>query len=284
VLTSFTGDEYFPGGIGTFFAPQDAFLVFEDGPSVDVELQWATYRDAADESGLSRIWGGIHPPADDIPGRIIGDVIGIDAFNRAQSFFNDCEAPVSCDDAPINLASELLQNGVSLSWDPIPGTLGCRVNGRVLGNSGSRNINILTPEASSYFISYNAVEPNTSYEWKVQCACQLNPLVITPFSVADVFTTGSGIAENQEDQIFGGLETFNMYPNPTSGVVNLFASFEMNKIEVYDMIGRQVKSEVIGGITNYRMNLNGFAHGTYIIKASNAESVVTKYISVNSTN
>lgn len=284
VLTSFTGDEYFPGGIGTFFAPQDEFLVFEDGPSVDVELQWATYRDAADESGLSRIWGGIHPPADDIPGRIIGDVIGIDAFNRAQSFFNDCEAPVSCDDAPINLASELLQNGVSLSWDPIPGTLGCRVNGRVLGNSGSRNINILTPEASSYFISYNAVEPNTSYEWKVQCACQLNPLVITPFSVTDVFTTGSGIAENQEDQIFGGLETFNMYPNPTSGVVNLFASFEVNKIEVYDMIGRQVKSEVIGGITNYRMNLNGLAHGTYIIKASNAESVVTKYISVNSTN
>ena len=29
------------------------FLVFEDGPSMDFELQWATYRDAADQSALS---------------------------------------------------------------------------------------------------------------------------------------------------------------------------------------------------------------------------------------
>ena len=46
--------------------------MFEEGPSVDVVLQWATYRDASDQCSLSRIWGGIHPPADDIPGRIIG--------------------------------------------------------------------------------------------------------------------------------------------------------------------------------------------------------------------
>jgi len=81
VLTSFTGDSYFPGGMGVFDAIQNEFLVFEDGPSQNIELQWATYYDAADESGLSRIWGGIHPPADDIPGRKMGAIIGIDAFN-----------------------------------------------------------------------------------------------------------------------------------------------------------------------------------------------------------
>ena len=72
VLTLLTGDEYFPGGLGEFHAPKNTYLVFEDGPSVDVTLQWATYRDAADQSGLSRIWGGIHVPMDDVPGRIIG--------------------------------------------------------------------------------------------------------------------------------------------------------------------------------------------------------------------
>jgi hypothetical protein len=36
VLTAFTGDEYFPGGMGEFDAPRNQFLVFEDGPSVDV--------------------------------------------------------------------------------------------------------------------------------------------------------------------------------------------------------------------------------------------------------
>lgn len=86
VLTLLTGDPYFPGGIGTFEAPANEFLVFEDGPSVDVTLQWATYRDAADQSALSRIWGGIHPPQDDFPGRIMGEVIGIDAFHCAETY------------------------------------------------------------------------------------------------------------------------------------------------------------------------------------------------------
>ena len=102
ILGAVTGDEYFPGGMGVFVAPQDEFLVFEDGPSQTIELQWATYQDAADESGLSRIWGGIHPPADDIPGRKIGISVGNDAFNKAITFFGDSDMDGLCDayDAP----------------------------------------------------------------------------------------------------------------------------------------------------------------------------------------
>jgi hypothetical protein len=87
VLTLFTGDPFFPGGYGEFFAPRDEFLVFEDGPSVDVTLQWATYRDAADESGISRIYGGIHPRADDTPGRLMGAEIGPDAYSLAKEYW-----------------------------------------------------------------------------------------------------------------------------------------------------------------------------------------------------
>lgn len=89
VLTMMTGDEYFPGGMGVFEIKQDSFLVFERGPSVDMQLQWATYRDASDQTSLSRIWGGIHPPQDDIPGRLMGIKIGVDAFDKALSFFDD---------------------------------------------------------------------------------------------------------------------------------------------------------------------------------------------------
>lgn len=87
IMTLLTGDEYFPGGLGEFVAPRNEFLVFEDGPSVDVVLQWATYRDASDQTSLSRIWGGIHPPADDLPGRIIGERIGLKAFAHAERYF-----------------------------------------------------------------------------------------------------------------------------------------------------------------------------------------------------
>ncbi|MEO0404490.1 MAG: hypothetical protein AAF193_06430, partial [Bacteroidota bacterium] len=64
---------------------------------VDIQLQWATYRDAADESGLSRIWGGIHPPADDIPGRKIGIEVGADAFAKAIGYFTDSDGDGECD-------------------------------------------------------------------------------------------------------------------------------------------------------------------------------------------
>jgi hypothetical protein len=41
-----------------------------------VQLQWATYYDAADEAGSSRRWGGIHPKMDDLPARVIGSQCG----------------------------------------------------------------------------------------------------------------------------------------------------------------------------------------------------------------
>lgn len=88
VLTLLTGDPFFPGGMGTFEAPQNEFLVFEEGPSETFSLEWATYRDASDQCSLSRIWGGIHPPIDDIRGRIIGKDVGIQAFNYAETFYD----------------------------------------------------------------------------------------------------------------------------------------------------------------------------------------------------
>jgi hypothetical protein len=84
VLTKITGDPYFPGGIKETSFKKNSFLEFEDGPTTDITLQWATYHDAANETCLSRIWGGIHPPADDIPGRIMG----IEAANLAISKVN----------------------------------------------------------------------------------------------------------------------------------------------------------------------------------------------------
>ncbi len=89
VLTQFTGDPYFPGGIGEYQVDVDGDfdLAFEYGPSQPLTLQWATYYDAADEAGLSRRYGGIHPALDDYPGRIIGHQVGTSAVQRAFALF-----------------------------------------------------------------------------------------------------------------------------------------------------------------------------------------------------
>jgi FG-GAP-like repeat/ASPIC and UnbV len=86
VLAADTGSPYFPGGMfEQTFSP--GYLKFERGPSKTVTLQWATYYDAADQAGLSRIYGGIHIPADDFAGRRIGSRIGKQAWALAQRYF-----------------------------------------------------------------------------------------------------------------------------------------------------------------------------------------------------
>lgn len=88
VLAAFTGSSFFPGGLGSFTANAGSYLGFEFGPSQRVQLQWATYFDAADQAGISRIWGGIHVPVDDFAGRKAGSQCGKGVWAAVQKYFN----------------------------------------------------------------------------------------------------------------------------------------------------------------------------------------------------
>lgn len=87
VMASVTGSDFFPGGLGEFTAPKDTYLQFESGPSAAVTLQWATYFDAADQAGQSRLWGGIHIQPDDFEGRRVGHEVGLLAIAEAKRRF-----------------------------------------------------------------------------------------------------------------------------------------------------------------------------------------------------
>ncbi len=103
VLTGLTGSPFFPGGLGAY----DGFtLDFEKGPSQPVTLQWATYYDASDEAGLSRIWGGIHPPVDNLSGRRVGAQVGQVVWNLVQKYFDGTVIQT-----PVELAFRQLPDG-----------------------------------------------------------------------------------------------------------------------------------------------------------------------------
>jgi hypothetical protein len=87
VMTSFTGNEFVPGGLDEWTTKVGTFKV-ESGPTADVTLQWATYYDAADMAGQSRLFGGIHVEVDDFTGRRIGSECGQAAWARAQEYYN----------------------------------------------------------------------------------------------------------------------------------------------------------------------------------------------------
>ena len=87
VLTAFTGSSYFPRGLYEVPVPAGS-LKIEQGPSEDLTLQWATYFDAADAAGISRLYMGIHVSPDDFGGRRIGAQCGKAAWSLAEKYFD----------------------------------------------------------------------------------------------------------------------------------------------------------------------------------------------------
>ena len=173
VLTALTGDPYFPGGIGEFFCRQNRFLVFEEGPSEDIILQWATYRDASDQCSLSRIWGGIHPPVDDIPGRLIGERIGLDAFAFAEPYFSTTSETAAA--SGFKVFPNPTDCGVLINFEH-EGTLPVKVylsNGQLIRQAELQfmaNVAYLPLEgleSGLYFIVGGAIEDDNSFKEKV---------------------------------------------------------------------------------------------------------------------
>jgi hypothetical protein len=58
-----------------------------------VTLEAATYYDAADQAGISRLYGGIHIAIDDFAGRRLGSGIGKKAFALATRYFAGTARP-----------------------------------------------------------------------------------------------------------------------------------------------------------------------------------------------
>ena len=89
VLRLFTGSDAFGGSVT--FAPGST--QFEVGvPTEETTLHWLTFSDAADEAGLSRLYGGIHFTEGDLNGRMLGREAGAGAFDLAESFLNGTAA------------------------------------------------------------------------------------------------------------------------------------------------------------------------------------------------
>ncbi len=86
ILEAFTGSDAFGGSV-TFPAGS---AVFEPGitPAADLTLSWDTFSAAADEAGISRLYGGIHFTEGDINGRTLGEDVGDSAWQQAQYYIN----------------------------------------------------------------------------------------------------------------------------------------------------------------------------------------------------
>jgi hypothetical protein len=56
-------------------------------PSRDLTLRWATFSEAAEQAGLSRIYGGIHFDNANTAGLDLGRKVGAQVFDKAQAYW-----------------------------------------------------------------------------------------------------------------------------------------------------------------------------------------------------
>jgi hypothetical protein len=85
VLALSTGSDAFGGSVTI---PAGSSTV-EPGisPRTDVTLSWPTFTAAANEAGVSRRYGGIHFQQGDLDGRLLGRLVGVQAWAKALTYF-----------------------------------------------------------------------------------------------------------------------------------------------------------------------------------------------------
>lgn len=86
ILRRFTDSDHF----GASYTQPAGSSRVEPGlvPAKDITLKWDTFSDAADESGLSRRYSGIHFEDGDLDGRQRGRRLAIQAWARAQDYIH----------------------------------------------------------------------------------------------------------------------------------------------------------------------------------------------------
>jgi hypothetical protein len=86
ILKQFTGSDAFASSAKILAGSSK----IEPGvtPANDLTLTWATFTEAAEEAGISRLYGGIHFNDGNIEGQKMGRKIGLKVWQKAQSYFD----------------------------------------------------------------------------------------------------------------------------------------------------------------------------------------------------
>jgi len=84
VLKRFTGSDAFDASVTR---PARSSLLEPQLPTRDVTLQWATFSDAAEQAGISRLYGGIHFDDGNLAGQELGRKVGAQVYDKAQAYW-----------------------------------------------------------------------------------------------------------------------------------------------------------------------------------------------------
>ena len=205
----------------------------------------------------------------------------------------DPEAEVNCTDPypkVQNVTATVEDGGVMVNWTPIPGSLGCMLQGGRAGSSAMITATIMVSDASSYFIPSGEFPANGSFRVRVRCGCSRNPSVIGDWGDFVMFSwTNSGGMPPEAQGLFADMKmTVSTFPNPTTGEISLAVTSgteEALVLRIFDLPGRLVHSERIQaapGDNLFRLDLSNLGEAVYLLQLTGEHgSVLTSRIVVS---
>ncbi len=172
-------------------------------------------------------------------------------------------------------------NGVLLQWNPVPGSIACRLQGGLANGTGpTQSAQVFGDEPTQFFAPQSIFAASTkNYRWRVRCRCADD--VQAPWSPYANFTYPP---PPSQPQIQGRVHTSNdlvVFPNPGDGLVNLVLPSSLkgeSRLGVYNTVGVEVFS--LAGNNSFspgvnQIDLRHLASGIYLIQFTNQEDVVS---------
>lgn len=129
---------------------------------------------------------------------------------------------------------------------------------------------IEAPADAWTFVAYDL----SSYEGQevyVAIQCVSNDAFV--FMIDDVAISFTSSVKNPE------VATFNVYPNPTSGELNITGNEHIERIKVVNLAGQVIHESVVGN-NNFRFNTGNVPAGLYLLNIITEKGTVTRKISV----
>lgn len=163
-----------------------------------------------------------------------------------------CTTMLAPTDNQIDVATEEaddLTREVNLSWDAIIGATAYEItfDGTVLGSTPNTDINIF------------GLEYDTTYTWSVAPAnCFGAAALCSTFTFTTEEDPNLSVAQFENNQL-------SVFPNPVKDQLTIKTELSIESVEIFNILGKQVKSISGNAILNNRVDMTSLLDGIYFL-------------------